>query len=555
MSRAASNIALRATGVSILSGSGYATYLYNTDEGTSRMMQAYSTFIPVILHYRILEARNKLFPSTVSKQDWIDMDHLYAKPTIQKLGELQGMYCKYGQMAAGFTNSFSEIWLSEFRKLESEVPPRSVEVVYKTIQEEMKKPVEEIFEYFDPKPLGSASIGQVHRARFKHDGKEVAVKVQYPEASKLFRDDMKTIRIFCEYLAPENVVTLSALEKQNADEVDYRIEAKNLMDVTKNMKNSHFIPNQAVIPQPFQEYSTKRMLTMDLIPGPKLVDGIRNYFSQWAERHGTTLKDLEDKARKKIEKEGIPAKYSGPTAKQIELYKKYIRAKDLILNVGVFTHNLLLKRELKYYNTTIPLNIPQIIDTLMNVHGHQMLKDGVFNADPHGGNFLLLPDGRIGLIDYGATKTLNYNERLATCLLYVALYRNDEQMLWDMCQLGGYKSKYGKRNVLMKLLRFGYDSWGKDVMEGKNIQQFIDGLKEEDPWEEVPDNFVMAQFMSIRLRSLALSMNHPVRCSEYWGPMAEEILIEEGLPYETWDMKQLKKYTPKNLNMQSFKFG
>ena len=74
----------------------------------------------------------------------------------------------------------------------------------------------------------------------------------------------------------------------------------------------------------------------------------------------------------------------------------------------------------------------------------------------------------------------------------------------------------------MKLIQFGYDSWGHDVTGGKNLQQFIDELKEADPWQEVPDNLVMAQFMSIRLRSVALGMNHPVKCSEWWGPIAEE---------------------------------
>lgn len=169
--------------------------------------------------------------------------------------------------------------------------------------------------------------------------------------------------------------------------------------------------------------------------------------------------------------------------------------------------------------------------------------------DPHGGNFMLLPDGRIGLIDFGATKKLTRNERLSACLLYAALARKDEKMLFDMCDVGGYKSKYGNKKVLMKLIQFGYDSWGKDVMEGKNIQEFIDELKREDPWEEVPDNLVMAQFMSIRLRSLCLGMNHPVKCSEYWGPIAEKILKEEGHPYESWNHDKLVAYKPE-LSMQ-----
>mmetsp|Transcript_31805 Transcript_31805/g.63029 ORF Transcript_31805/g.63029 Transcript_31805/m.63029 type:complete len:107 (-) Transcript_31805:23-343(-) len=106
----------------------------------------------------------------------------------------------------------------------------------------------------------------------------------------------------------------------------------------------------------------------------------------------------------------------------------------------------------------------------------------------------------------------------------------------------------------MKLMRFAYDTWGKDLMGNKNVQQFIDELKSEDPWEEGADNLVMASFMSIRLRSLALGMNHPVKCSDWWGPIAEEILKEEGLPYESWNREQLEKYKVEP-NIQKFKFG
>lgn len=140
------------------------------------------------------------------------------------------------------------------------------------------------------------------------------------------------------------------------------------------------------------------------------------------------------------------------------------------------------------------------------------------------------------------------------CLLYAALYRMDEQRLFQLSDIGGYKSKYGRRDVLMKLLRFGYDSWANDVTEGKNIQQFIDELKEQDPWEEVPDNFVMAQFMSTRLRSLALGMNHPIRCSVWWGPIAEEVLRNEGHPYESWTYEKMLAYKPE-MNMQKYKFA
>lgn len=56
---------------------------------------------------------------------------------------------------------------------------------------------------------------------------------------------------------------------------------------------------------------------------------------------------------------------------------------------------------------------------------------------------------------------------------------------------------------------------------------------------------------SVRLRALTLGMNHPVKCSEYWGEIAEQELNRLGLPYETWDEAQLLKYRPE-LNIQKF---
>jgi predicted unusual protein kinase regulating ubiquinone biosynthesis (AarF/ABC1/UbiB family) len=97
----------------------------------------------------------------------------------------------------------------------------------------------------------------------------------------------------------------------------------------------------------------------------------------------------------------------------------------------------------------------------------------------------MLPDDRIGLIDYGATKHLTYNERLSACVLYAALFHKDEDMIKAMCEVSGYKSKYGKKEVIMKLTQFGYNSWGSEVTGGKNLVQFTDELKELDPWHEV----------------------------------------------------------------------
>eukprot|EP00536_Pseudo-nitzschia_multiseries_P001148 jgi/Psemu1/282819/fgenesh1_pg.14_\ len=555
-------IGTRAGATLFTGGVGTGAYLYQTDEGAKRSIQAYSSFAPVILHYRWAELKDK-YLSPMSEEDWEELDEKYAKPTVAKLGELQGMYSKYGQTSAGLTNTLGDAWIRELRTLENEIPPRSAEVVRKTIEEETNQKLEETFSEFDTKPLGSASIGQVHRAVLRKNGKEVAVKVQYPEAQELFTDDIHAIRTLCEWFAPEQVCTLDALENQNKSELDYNNEANNLLEVSRNMTQHGFQPKEVLIPIPIPELTTKRMLVMELLPGPKLIDGMRAFYAKWAEARGTTLKRMETQARRKIEKEGIPDKYDGPSAAQIATYQRWVRVRDSIANVWIAFYNTCVPSvrksdakdgKLSYLRSTIPPNTPRIVDSLMRVHGYQLLVDGLFNADPHGGNFLLLPDGRIGLIDYGSTKRLSENERINACVLYAALARNDKEMLWTMAKMGGYKSKYMNPDVHNKLVRFGFDSWGKEVTGGKNVQQFMDDLKREDPWYETPDNFVLASFMAVRMRALTLGMNHPVKCSEWWGEIAEKELQRMGLPYESWDVKQLEKYKPE-LSIQKFDMG
>jgi len=557
----------KAAGSLLVGGAGAGSYVYSTDEGAKRSIQAYTTFAPVIIHYRLTEIRDK-YISTVPEEDWEALDEKYAKPTVQKLGELQGMYSKYGQTAAGLTNTLGDAWIRELRTLENEIPPRPLEVVQKTIEEETSKKLNETFSSFDEKPLGSASIGQVHRATLRSTGKEVAVKVQYPEAQVLFKKDIHAIRAMCEWFAPEQVVTLKALEDQNASELDYTNEAKNLLDIGTNMKKHGFMPKECMVPQPIAGLSTKRMLVMELLPGPKLIDGMRAYYAEYAKKQGTTLKKMETKMRKKLEKEGIPDKYDGPSVAQIASYQKFMKIRDGLVNVFVVgTYNALVAPivrkiapkksndegdgKLKYLKTSIPPNTPRIVDSLMRIHGYQLLVDGMFNADPHGGNFLLLPDGRIGLIDYGATKRMTENERILACVMFAALKRKDKDKLWQMAKMSGYRSKYMDPEVYYKLVQFGYDTWGKEVTGGKNVQQFMDDLKAKDPYYETPDNFVLASFMSVRLRALTLGMNHPVKCSEYWGEIAEEELNRLGLPYESWNEEQLLKYRPE-LNIQKF---
>ena len=88
-------VAKTSTRAAVLVAAGsFGFYGYcQSDEGTRRAVTAYRTMIPVVLHYRLMEAKHNYF-STVKQEDWEALDQLYAVPTVSTLGKLQGMYCK-----------------------------------------------------------------------------------------------------------------------------------------------------------------------------------------------------------------------------------------------------------------------------------------------------------------------------------------------------------------------------------------------------------------------------------------------------------------------------
>lgn len=570
----------RASAGAAAGASAYAAYEYKTDEGFRRACQLYLRIGPVVFVYRAVEFKHALLqaPEDVAEQEWRALDRRFAVPVVKTLEELQGMYTKYGQIAAGMTNTLSPIWIEQLRHLEDAVPPRSVEVVYRTIVEETGRPVEATFSTFDPVPLGSASIGQVHRATLASDGSEVAVKVQYPDSKTFFRSDMSTIKSFFKLAAPEQLITLGELERQFEFEFDYRHEAANLAEVGANMTKHGFQPGEVVVPSPRVELCSERLLVMELTPGCKLLDGLRRYGAKLAAEQGQTIEEFELAMRRKIEREGVPARYEGPSATQIERYLRLARWRDTLVNSLIVSFNLVLGwafGRLERRQTLLPPNAPRMMDILMRVHGTQLLVDGVFNADTHAGNFLLMPDDRIALIDYGSTKRLKRAERLSACCMYAALARRDMDTLYNLAVAGGYKSKHMNKEVIVKLLRFGNDTFGtncrgqhasahygahrpfptgndtfgRDLLGDKNVAQFMDELKAQDPYEQAADNLVMAAFMSFRLRIVGLALNHPVVCSDWWGRIAEKELEREGVPYRMWTLDFMRELNSATINL------
>jgi predicted unusual protein kinase regulating ubiquinone biosynthesis (AarF/ABC1/UbiB family) len=163
----------------------------------------------------------------------------------------------------------------------------------------------------------------------------------------------------------------------------------------------------------------------------------------------------------------------------------------------------------------------------------------IYSSTLHSYTHTLYTDGRIGLIDYGQTKRFSDDDRIGMALTYACIHRKDKEMLRKLAKAGGHKSKHFDIEVIYKMTQFTLDQDGKTVTGDMNIQQFIDSCYEKDPWTQTADNVIMPTRLSFMLRGIGLTLNHPVSVAASWGPLAEQVLIDEGRPYESWTEEML----------------
>ena len=192
----------------------------------------------------------------------------------RSLDDLGPTFVKFGQLLSTRSDILPEGVLFELQKLQDTVKPMPAGAAQRIIERELGAPVEEVFAGFDPDPLGSASIGQVHRAVLR-DGGVVAVKVQRPEAPGRVESDLELMRDFADFLDRRfgrrifvDVRGLVAeFETVIRRELDYTAEAANARRFAAN-----FAETPVVIPRIHLEYSTPRVLTLQYIEGTRFRD-------------------------------------------------------------------------------------------------------------------------------------------------------------------------------------------------------------------------------------------------------------------------------------------
>jgi len=275
------------------------------------------------------------------------------------LEELGPTFIKFGQILSTRPDLLPSVFIAELSKLQDTVPPEPWEKIQEFLVKEFGYDLDEVFTDFDPIPLASASLGQVHAAKLK-DNREVVVKVQRPDILPLINVDLEILASLATKAQKTELgkiydfITIAddfAFILRN--ELNYLREGKN----ADRFRQSFAGETHLYIPKVFWEYTTKHVLVLERIRGIKIND--------------------------------ISALYSaGYDCHKIALHSARIIIKEV-------------------------------------------LEDGFFHADPHPGNFFVMPDEVIGAMDFGMVGNLKEKDRLNLIRLYLVAVELDSEAIVD----------------------------------------------------------------------------------------------------------------------------
>lgn len=189
--------------------------------------------------------------------------------------ELGPTFVKLAQVLSNRPDIIPDALVREFEKLQDRVPPFPFEEAKAIIERETGKNLEDIFEEFSEKPMASASIGQVHRARLK-TGELVVVKVQRPAVADIISQDLavikETVKRADRYLKKQGVLNadevVKVFERSMQKELDYNNEARNIERFRATYKHR----TDFYVPKPYREFSSEKVLILEFVEGCKITD-------------------------------------------------------------------------------------------------------------------------------------------------------------------------------------------------------------------------------------------------------------------------------------------
>jgi predicted unusual protein kinase regulating ubiquinone biosynthesis (AarF/ABC1/UbiB family) len=222
--------------------------------------------------YAGTKARN-IARSKEAGDEAIEQRHLAAaEQMVDTLGKMKGAAMKIGQLASFIDTEFlppeyRELYQDKLADLRTSAPPMPWKKVKKVLEEEWDEKPEDLFEEFDQDASAAASIGQVHRAVLP-DGREVAVKIQYPGVAEAIRADLQNAGMFlrlAKAIAPglDAKAAAEELKERVSEELDYELEAQNQRSFSRGYRGHPFI----YVPDVVTRLSTRRVLVSEWVEG------------------------------------------------------------------------------------------------------------------------------------------------------------------------------------------------------------------------------------------------------------------------------------------------
>lgn len=190
-----------------------------------------------------------------------------ARRLADTMGDMKGAFMKLGQMMSFVSDAIPAEYREMLQSLQADAPPLDFPSIRDVIETELDRPLERAFAGFDEEPLAAASIGQVHRATLP-DGREVAVKVQYPGIATAIAADLSNVGMLYRiigmmYPALDPVGVVDELRDRLNEELDYALEARSQSAFAELYRGHPFIN----VPDVVAGYSTGRLLTSELVSG------------------------------------------------------------------------------------------------------------------------------------------------------------------------------------------------------------------------------------------------------------------------------------------------
>ena len=226
--------------------------------------------IPVILYLR------------TDRREWVKKEgknvnekkfRKHAERALKTFIDLGPSYIKLGQWLSSRADLLPQPYLDVLESLQDDVLPEPFSDVRPILEKELGS-LDEVFDYFNPASISGASLGQVYRAGYK--GQDVVVKISRPNIEETIGQNIYILkkllpiatRFIDENLRFSAEGMLSQFIETVYEEMDYRIEAKNLAEIKNNLKNDKSV----IIPKVYLDRTSRHVITLEYLPGIKVTD-------------------------------------------------------------------------------------------------------------------------------------------------------------------------------------------------------------------------------------------------------------------------------------------